>query len=363
MANTRRGKKRWSLYRIRRAAPKKSRKKEQHIRKAPLGRGFSNKTEGIRQPPPFPRLDGLRTPGRFTSLQRSLSTLVPSPRDAVVVGRRVSPRTAQALQTAQSLQTAQALQTALTPRRLLKAAKERPPKVGFNPLDNERIKAEVIAKIEEAAERISKAKDYGQRYFDIKQEALALEMHYKKKTQPNPFNNDNIDIESMKAWNHANLRKEQYALPSIHITSNIMTIRVNRTRNVYKDINDQIKIYQNHKTIISNHLNFVTDLVIEEKEAAIKQNFENLASVRKFKSKTHNVIFAVNKERSQFPLLPARVDTFAAIGIPINPADIAPAMYVPEVLTEDMPSFLAAVFIKILETKVEEKIIEVENKK
>ena len=375
MANTRRGKKRWSLFRIRRAAPKKSRKKEQHIRKTPLGRGFSNKTEEARQPPPIPLplpRPNLRTRARFASLQNYLKSIEPLPSNTAVFGQRVSPRTAQAWQTEQAQRTAQTAQsprTVLTPRRLLKAARERPPIIGVNPLDNERIKDEVIATIEAAAERISKAPNYGQRYFDIKQGALALGMHYKKITQPNPFNNDNIDIESLNAWNEANLGlgREHYDLPSLYITNNIMTLYVSRIPNILKNIDDQLRSYRNYKIKISNHLNYVIDLVIEQKTAAIQQNFENFTIDPHFEPVGRRVgeapKFTIKPKRSkiQLPSTP-RIDKFAAIGTLINPQDIAAAIPVHEVLTKEMPSFLPAVFIKILETKVEEKIREAEAK-
>jgi len=374
MANTRRRKKRWSLYRIRRAAPKKSRKKEQHIRKAPLGRGFLNKTEGVSQPPPIPLPLPLspnsRTRTRFASMRNYLASMGPLPSNTVVFGQPVSPRTAQAWQTEQAQRTAQTAQsprTVLTPRRLLKAARERPPIIGVNPLDNERIKDEVIATIEAAAERISKAPNYAQRYFDIKQGALALEMRYKKITQPNPFIDVNIDIESLKKWNNANLLTEQHALPSIHITNTIMTLYVSRIPNILKNIDDQLRSYRNYKIKISNHLNYVIDLVIEQKTAAIQQNFENFTIDPHFEPVGRRVgeapKFTIKPKRSkiQLPSTP-RIDKFAAIGTPVNPQDIAPAIPISEVSTERMTSFLPAVFIKILETKVEEKIKEAEAK-
>lgn len=360
MANTKRGKKRWSLFRIRRAAPKKSRKKEQHIRKTPLGRGFSNKTEGIRQPPPIPLLSNLSTRARFPSMRNSLETMRTLPRNAVVFGQRVSPRTAQDWQTAQAQQTAQAEQTALTPRRLLKAAKERPAIIGVNPLDNERIKDEVIATIEAAAERISKAPNYEEQYNNIKQLTLELEFRFKDKRARNPFNDVNIDIESLKAWNQTNLLTEQHALPSIHITNTIMTINVRRAHNIYRDIKDQIAAYRNHKEKISNHLNYVIDLVIEQKKAAIQENF--FTTGPHFERAGPRVLTFVNEKRSKFPLQPPMVDKFAVIGTPVNPQDIAPAIPISEVSTERMTSFLPAVFIKILETKVEKKIREAEAK-
>jgi hypothetical protein len=359
MANTRRGKKRWSLYRIRRAAPKKSRKKEQHIRKTPLGRGLFNISDGIRQPPPIPLSPNLSTRARFASMRNSLETMRTLPRNAVVFGQRVSPRTAQ------DWQTAQAEQTALTPRRLLKAAKERPPIIGVNPLENERMKDKIIATIEKAAKQISRAPNYGQRYFDIKQGALALGMHYKKITQPNslnPFNNDNIDIESLNAWNEANLGlgREHYDLPSLYITHNIMTLYVSRIPNILKNIDDQLMSYRNYKIKISNHLKYVIDLVIEQKIAAIQENF--FTTGPHFEPAGPRVLTFVNEKRSKFPLQPPMVDKFAAIGTLINPQDIAPAIPISEVSTERMTSFLPAVFIKILETKVEEKIREAEAK-
>jgi hypothetical protein len=384
MANTRRGKKRWSLYRIRRAAPKKSRKKEQHIRKTPLGRGFSNKTEESGQPPPIPLSPNLRTRARFASLQNYLESIEPLPPiplplprpnlrtrtrfaskqkylasikpNTVVFGQRVSPRTAQAWQTEQEQRTEQ------SPQRLVKAIKETPPIMGVNLLENERMKDEVIEKIEAVAERISKAPNYAQRYFDIKQGALALEMRYKKITQPNPFNDDNIDIESLNAWNNAKLPKEQHALPSIYITNNIMTLYIIRAPNRYKNIKDRITAYRNHKEKISNHLNYVIDLVIKEKIAAGQENYENFTTGPHFERAGPRVLTFVNEKRSKFPLQPHMVDKFAAIGIPVNPQDIAPAIHIHEVSTERMTSFLPAVFIKILETKVEEKIREAEAK-
>lgn len=361
MANTKRGKKRWSLFRIRRAAPKKSRKKEQHIRKTPLGRGFSNKTEGIRQPPPIPLLSNLSTRARFPSMRNSLETMRTLPRNAVVFGQRVSPRTAQDWQTAQAQQTAQAEQTALTPRRLLKAAKERPAIIGVNPLDNERIKDEVIATIEAAAERISKAPNYEEQYNNIKQLTLKLEFRFKDKRARNPFNDVNIDIESLKAWNQTNLRDiEDYDVPSIYITNYIMTINVRRAPNIYRNIQDRITVYRNLKEIISNHLNYVIDLVIEQKKAAIQENF--FTTGPHFERAGPRVLTFVNEKRSKFPLQPPMVDKFAVIGTPVNPQDIAPAIPIFEVSTERMTSFLPAVFIKILETKVEEKIREAEAK-
>lgn len=361
MANTKRGKKRWSLFRIRRAAPKKSRKKEQHIRKTPLGRGFSNKTEGIRQPPPIPLLSNLSTRARFPSMRNSLETMRTLPRNAVVFGQRVSPRTAQDWQTAQAQQTAQAEQTALTPRRLLKAAKERPAIIGVNPLDNERIKDEVIATIEAAAERISKAPNYEEQYNNIKQLTLELEFRFKDKRARNPFNDVNIDIESLKAWNQTNLRDiEDYDVPSIYITNYIMTINVRRAPNIYRNIQDRITVYRNLKEIISNHLNYVIDLVIEQKKAAIQENF--FTTGPHFEPAGPRVLTFVNEKRSKFPLQPPMVDKFAVIGTPVNPQDIAPAIPISEVSTERMTSFLPAVFIKILETKVEEKIREAEAK-
>lgn len=359
MANTRRGKKRWSLYRIRRAAPKKSRKKEQHIRKTPLGRGFSNKTEGISQPPPIPLPPNLSTRTRFASMRNSLETMRTLPRNAVVFGQRVSPRTAQAWQTEQDQRTAQAEQT---PRRLLKAAKKRPPIMGVNLLDNEKMKDEVIEKIEEAAKRISKAPDYEEQYSNIKQLTLGLEFRFKDKRSPNPFNNVDIDIESLKAWNKANIRKiEDYDEPSIYITNYIMTIYVRRAPYIYRDIKDRITAYRNHKEKISNHLNYVIELIIEQKKAAIQENFFTTGphfepAGPRFRT------FDVNENRSKFPLQPPMVDKFAAIGTPVNPQDIAPAIPISEVSTERMTSFLPAVFIKILETKVEEKIREAEAK-
>lgn len=361
MANTKRGKKRWSLFRIRRAAPKKSRKKEQHIKKTPLGRGFSNKTEGIRQPPPIPLLSNLSTRARFPSMRNSLETMRTLPRNAVVFGQRVSPRTAQDWQTAQAQQTAQAEQTALTPRRLLKAAKERPAIIGVNPLDNERIKDEVIATIEAAAERISKAPNYEKQYNNIKQLTLELEFRFKDKRARNPFNDVNIDIESLKAWNQTNLRDiEDYDVPSIYITNYIMTINVRRAPNIYRNIQDRITVYRNLKEIISNHLNYVIDLVIEQKKAAIQENF--FTTGPHFERAGPRVLTFVNEKRSKFPLQPPMVDKFAVIGTPVNPQDIAPAIPIFEVSTERMTSFLPAVFIKILETKVEEKIREAEAK-
>jgi hypothetical protein len=387
MANTRRGKKRWSLYRIHRAAPKKSRKKEQHIRKTPLGRGLSNKTEEARQPPPIPLTPNLRTRARFASLQNYLESVeplqpIPQPLPlplpnlrtrarfaskqkylasikpkTVVFGQRVSPRTAQAWQTEQEQRTAQ------SPQRLVKAIKETPPIIGVNPLENERMKDEVIEKIEEAAERISKAPNYEEQYSNIKQLTLGLEFLFKdKRSRNNPFNDVNIDIESLKAWNQANLRKiEDYDIPSIYITNYIMTIYVRRAPNIYRNIQDRIMAYRNHKEKISNHLNYVIDLVIEQKKAAIQENFFTTGphfepAGPRFRT------FDVNEKRSKFPLQPPMVDKFAAIGTLINPKDIAPAIPISEVSTERMTSFLPAVFIKILETKVEEKIREAEAK-
>jgi hypothetical protein len=359
MANTRRGKKRWSLYRIRRAAPKKSRKKEQHIRKTPLGRGLFNISDGIRQPPPIPLSPNLSNRARFASMRNSLETMRTLPRNAVVFGQRVSPRTAQAWQTEQYQRTAQ---SPLTPRRLLKAAKERPPIMGVNLLDNERMKDEVIEKIEEAAKRISKAPNYEEQYSNIKQLTLGLEFRFKDKRAPNPFNNVDIDIESLKAWNEANLRViEDYDVPSIYITNTIMTIYVRRAPNIYRDIKDRITAYINHKEKISNHLNYVIELIIEQKKAAIQENFFTTGphfepAGPRFRT------FDVNEKRSKFPLQPPMIDKFAAIGTLINPQDIAPAIPISEVSTERMTSFLPAVFIKILETKVEEKIREAEAK-
>jgi hypothetical protein len=357
MANTRRGKKRWSLYRIRRAAPKKSRKKEQHIRNAPLGRGLFNISDGL---PSVATMYGPPTRSQFTSLQpklATLATLAPLTSSArlkyedFVTGKRVNPLS-------------QSLISPRSPRSLLRNAEELNPPIGFNPLDNERIKAEVIATIEKAAEQISRAPNYGQRYFDIKQGALALEWRFKKLTQPNPFNDDNIDIESLNAWNNAKLPKEQHALPSIHITNNIMTLYVIRAPNRYKNIKDRITAYRNHKEKISNHLNYVIELVIEQKKAAIQENFVNLTTVPHFKPVGRRVgeapNFKINEKRSKFPLGPPIIDESPAIGTLINPYDIAPAIPISEVSTERMTSFLPAVFIKILETKVEEKIREAE---
>jgi hypothetical protein len=386
MANTRRGKKRWSLYRIRRAAPKKSRKREQHIRKLPLGRGLSNKTEESGQPPPIPLplSPNLRTRARFASLQNYLESIeplqpipLPLPRpnlrtrtrfaskqnylasikpNTVVFGQRVSPRTAQAWQAEQEQRTAQ------SPRRLLKAIKETPPIMGVNLLENERMKDEVIEKIEEAAERISKSPNYEEQYSNIKQLTLGFEFRFKDKRARNPFNDVNIDIESLKAWNQTNLRDiEDYDVPSIYITNYIMTINVRRAPNIYRNIQDRITVYRNLKEIISNHLNYVIDLVIEQKKAAIQENFFTTGphfepAGPRFRT------FDVNEKRSKFPLQPPMVDKFAAIGTLINPQDIAPAIPISEVSTERMTSFLPAVFIKILETKVEEKIREAEAK-
>jgi hypothetical protein len=356
MANTRRGKKRWSLFRIRRAAPKKSRKKEQHIRKTPLGRGFFNISDGL---PSVSTMYGPPTRSQFTSLRPKLATLAPLTSSArlnyedFVTGKRVNPLS-------------QSLISPRSPRSLLRNAEELNPPIGFNPLDNERIKAEVIEKIEAAAERISKAPNYEQQYFDIKQGALALGMHYKKITQPNPFNDDNIDIESLNSWNEANLGREHYALPSIHITNNIMTLYVIRALNRYKNIKDRIAAYKNHKKKISNHLNYVIELVIEQKKAAIQENFVNLTTVPHFKPVGRRVgeapNFKINEKRSKFPLEPPIIHESPAIGTLINPYDIAPAIPISEVSTERMTSFLPAVFIKILETKVEEKIREAEAK-
>jgi hypothetical protein len=294
-------------------------------------------------------------------MRNSLETMRTLPRNAVVFGQRVSPRTAQDWQTAQAQQTAQAEQTAPTPRRLLKAAKERPPIIGVNPLDNERIKDEVIATIEAAAERISKAPNYEEQYNNIKQLTLELEFRFKDKRARNPFNDVNIDIESLKAWNQTNLRDiEDYDVPSIYITNYIMTINVRRAPNIYKNIQDRITVYRNLKEIISNHLNYVIDLVIEQKKAAIQENF--FTTGPHFEPAGPRVLTFVNEKRSKFPLQPPMVDKFAVIGTPVNPQDIAPAIPISEVSTERMISFLPAVFIKILETKVEEKIKEAEAK-
>jgi len=167
----------------------------------------------------------------------------------------------------------------------------------------------------------------------------------------------------LKAWNQANLRKiEDYDVPSIYITNYIMTLYVRRAPNIYRDIKDQIAAYRNHKEKISNHLNYVIDLVIEQKKAAIQENFFTTGphfepAGPRFRT------FDVNEKRSKFPLQPPMVDKFAAIGTLINPQDIAPAIPISEVSTEKMTSFLPAVFIKILESKVEEKIREAEAKR
>lgn len=353
MANTRRVKKRRQLYNITRAARKKKQKKGQHIRKTPLGRGFFNITDGL---PLVSTIYGPPARAQFTSRRPTLATLAPlvSPTrlkyEEFVTGKRVDPLS----------------QSPRSPQTILRNAEELNPPIGYNPLDNERIKSEVIAEIEEAAKRISKATDYDQQYYNIKQRALALGNNFKNIRQLNPFNNDNIDIESLKKWNNAKLLTEQHALPSIHITNTIMLLHVIRAPNRYRNIKDQLTSYRNHKEKISNHLDYVIDLVIEEKKEAIQQNYENFTTGPHFEPVGRRVgdapKFKFNKERSRYGLPTPRIDASPAIGIPINPADIAPAMYVPEVLTEDMPSFLAAVFIKILETKVEEKIIEAEKK-
>ena len=141
-----------------------------------------------------------------------------------------------------------------------------------------------------------------------------------------------------------------------------MTIYVRRAHNIYKDIKDQITSYRKHKEKISNHLNYVIDLVIKEKIAAGQENYENFTTGPQFERAGPGVLTFVNEKRSKFPLRPHMVDKFAAIGTPVNPQDIAPAIPISEVSTERMTSFLPAVFIKILETKVEEKIREAEAK-
>jgi hypothetical protein len=357
MANTRRGKKRWSLYRIRRAAPKKSRKKEQHIRKTPLGRGLFNISDGL---PPVSTMYGPPTDTQFTSRRPKLATLAPLTSSArlkyedFVTGKRVNPLS-------------QSPRSPRSPRSLLRNAEELNPPIGFNPLDNERIKAEVIEKIEAAAERISKAPNYEEQYSNIKQLTLGLEFRFKDKRSRNPFIDVNIDIESLKAWNQANLRDiEDYDVPSIYITNYIMTIYVRRASNIYRNIQDRITAYRNHKEKISNHLNYVIELIIEQKKAAIQENFVNLTTGPHFKPVGRRVgeapNFKINKERSRFRLPTPIIDESPAIGTLINPYDIAPAIPISEVSTERMTSFLPAVFIKILETKVEEKIKEAEAK-
>ena len=107
MANTRRVKKRWSLYNRTRTARKKDKKKEQRMRKTPLGRGFLNITERVPVPPPIPALSDRRT----------LRPTIPE-------GRLVYPQSPQ------------------SPRTLLRDARLTR-LIGYKPLDNANIRSEI----------------------------------------------------------------------------------------------------------------------------------------------------------------------------------------------------------------------------
>lgn len=327
MANTRRVKKRWSLYNRNRSARKKDKKKEQRMRKTPLGRGLFNETERVLVPPPIPTLSGRHRP---------LRPMIPE-------GRRVSPRTPR------------------SPRTLLREARTTR-LIGYKPLDNANTRSE----IEQEAINLSNDPLYKQKYIDIRQSAVELKkLHeFTPPISKNPFSNDWIDIQPMKEWITANLViKNQQALPSIYITDYIMVlIKTSSRRFIFKDLDEQISLYNRHKNKISEHLDFVINLVNEEKDAAMQDNYANITEHLHFVPIISRIgpprMLRTNPNRQTYELPTREINTQAAIGVPINPAEIALAMPVTEVLTKNMPSFLAAVHIKILENQVEEMISE-----
>lgn len=327
MANTRRAKKRWSLYNRTRSARKKDKKKEQRMRKTPLGRGFLNHTERVGTPPPIPAL---------SDPHRPLRPMIPE-------GQLVFPRYPR------------------SPRTLLRDARTTR-LIGYKPLDNANIRSE----IEQEAINLSNDPRYKQMYIDIKQSAVELKKLHES-TPPilkNPFWDDFIDIQSMKEWITDNLViKNQQALPSIYITHYIMAlIKTSSKRYIFKDLDEQISLYNHHKNKISEHLDFVINLVNEEKNAAMQDNYANITGHSHFVPISARIntprMLRTNPNRQTYALPTRESNTLAAIGVPINPAEIALAMPVTEVLTKNMPSFLAAVHIKILVNQVEEMISE-----
>ena len=328
MANTRRVKKRWSLYNRTRSVRKKDKKKEQRMRKTPLGRGFLNHTERVGTPPPIPALS-----------DRQLRPMIPE-------GQLVYP---------QSLRAPQSPRTLLREARITRLS-------GYKPLDNANIRSE----IEQEAINLSNDPFYKQMYNDIKQSAVELKKLHES-TPPilkNPFWDDLIDIQPMKEWITANLViKSQQALPSIYITYYIMArIKNSSRRFIFNNLDEQIDLYNRHKNKISEHLDFVINLVNEEKDAAMQDNYANITGHSHFVPISARIntprILRTNPNRQTYKLPTREINTHAAIGVPINPAEIALAMPVTEVLTKNMPSFLAAVHIKILENQVEEMISE-----
>ena len=333
MANTRRAKKRWSLYNRTRSARKKDKKKEQRMRKTPLGRGFFNNTERVGTPPPIPAL---------SDPHRPLRPMIPE-------GQLVFPRYPR------------------SPRTLLEEARITR-LIGYKPLDNANIRSE----IEQEAINLSNDPRYKQMYNDIKQSAVELKnLHkFRPPLSKNPFWNDLIDIQPMKEWITANLViKNQHALPSIYITDSIMALKIKNSskRFVFNNLDEQIDLYNRHKNKISEHLDFVINLVNEEKNAAMQDNYANITEHHHFVPISSRIntprMLRTNPNRQTYALSTRESNTLAAIGVPINPAEIALAMPVTEVLTKNMPSFLAAVHIKILVNQVEEMISDAYKKK
>ena len=249
-----------------------------------------------------------------------------------------------------------------SPRTLLREARKTS-LIGYKPLDNANIRSEIE---QEAIKLSNDPPRYKQMYNDIKQSAVELK-NLHKLTPPiskNPFWNDLIDIQPMKEWITANLViKNQQALPSIYITYYIMARIKNSSKLfIFTDLDDQISLYNRHKNKISEHLDFVINLVNEEKDAAMQDNYANITEHRHFVPISARIgpsrILRTNPNRQTYALPTREINPQAAIGVPINPAEIALAMPVTEVVTKNMPSFLAAVHIKILVNQVEQMISE-----